>query len=305
MWTDETSALLWFNTDRLDPPLAGSGNNRAFCYNCDAVAYESLMLGLFAIHQREGDKETGQPKKNEIFLGFSRDGFHWDRPLREPFIPISETQGDWNWGNVQSVGGGCLVVGDKLYLYYSGRAGSGRLPKEKSFWDADGATGVGFLRRDGFASMDAGNSEGILTTRPVRFQGKRLFVNAAAQRGQLRAEIVDRQGKVVAPFTKDNCLPMRADKTLMEMRWKGINDLSALANKTVKLRFTLRNGSLYSFWVSPDASGASHGYAAAGGPGFTGAIDTVGQASLGHALSPGQHSLPLSPSTRTLGEQLR
>jgi hypothetical protein len=35
---------------------------------------------------------------------------------------------------------------------------------------------------------------------------------------------------------------------------------------------------LYSFWVSPERSGASQGYVAAGGPGFTGARDTVGAA---------------------------
>jgi hypothetical protein len=281
MWSNETSSLLWANTDRRDPPLAGSSGEQAFIYNLDAVAYESLMLGLFAIHQRYGDPKKGQPKKNEIFLGFSRDGFYWDRPLRKPLVGISETRGDWNWGNVQSVGGGCLIVGDKLYFYYSGRAGTGRLPKPQSYYDADGATGVGFLRRDGFASMDADDTGGTLTTRPVTFRGKHLFVNLAAQNGRLRVEILDRCGKVIEPFTKANCVPLGADKTLSEMRWKGVQDLSAIVNKPVKFRFTLRNGSLYSFWVSPDASGASHGYVAAGGPGFTGPMDTVGQASLG------------------------
>ena len=58
----------------------------------------------------------------------------------------------------------------------------------------------------------------------------------------------------------------------------GADDLSALAGKPVRFRFHLRNGSLYSFWVSPETSGASHGYVAAGGPGFTGPADTVGQA---------------------------
>ena len=39
---------------------------------------------------------------------------------------------------------------------------------------------------------------------------------------------------------------------------------------------TYAGESLYSFWVSPDKSGASYGYVGGGGPGFTGAIDTVG-----------------------------
>ena len=49
-----------------------------------------------------------------------------------------------------------------------------------------------------------------------------------------------------------------------------------LAGRPVRFRFHLRHGKLYSFWVSPDESGASRGYVAAGGPGFPGAVDTVG-----------------------------
>ena len=54
-------------------------------------------------------------------------------------------------------------------------------------------------------------------------------------------------------------------------------NLAALAGEPVRFRFHLRNGSLYAFWVSPDQSGASHGYVSAGGPGFAGPTDTVGQ----------------------------
>jgi hypothetical protein len=34
---------------------------------------------------------------------------------------------------------------------------------------------------------------------------------------------------------------------------------------------------LYAFWVSPTIDGASRGYVAAGGPGFTSDTDTVGE----------------------------
>jgi hypothetical protein len=275
MWSEPTAALLWANTDRLDPPLVGREPQRAYIYNLDAVAYESLMLGLFAIHQRYANQEQGQPKKNEVFLGFSRDGFYWHRPLREPFVGVSETPGTWNWGNVQPVGGGCLIVGDKLYFYYSGRAGSSRLPKEKSFFDADGSTGVGFLRRDGFASMDASADGGTLLTRPVRFAGRHLFVNADVQ-GTLQVEVLDRQGNVVPGFGHGDCLAIQGDKTLHAVSWNNQKDLSSLTGQPVRFRFHLTDGRLYSFWVSPDANGASYGYVAAGGPGFTGSRDTVG-----------------------------
>jgi hypothetical protein len=61
---------------------------------------------------------------------------------------------------------------------------------------------------------------------------------------------------------------------------EGQKDLSSLVGRSVRFRFHLRSGRLYSFWVTPDSSGASHGYVAAGGPGFTGPLDTVGAAAI-------------------------
>jgi hypothetical protein len=58
-----------------------------------------------------------------VCVGYSRDGFHWSRPDRQAFLSVSEHVGDWNWANVQSAGGCCLVVGDELYFYVSGRRG--------------------------------------------------------------------------------------------------------------------------------------------------------------------------------------
>ena len=42
----------------------------------------------------------------------------------------------------------------------------------------------------------------------------------------------------------------------------------------VRVRFQLRNGKLFSFWVTPDAEGFSRGYVAAGGPGLRGPVDS-------------------------------
>ncbi len=273
-WGGYGDPRLWLGTERLDP-RDPTRTVPAVVYNLDAVAYESLMLGLFSILEAPPDKEAGRPKRNQVYAGFSRDGFHWHRPYVKPLVGVSERKGDWNWGNVQSVGGCCLVVGDQLYVYHSGRAGTGRLGKDSAFSD-EGGTGLAVLRRDGFASMDAGHEWGTLTTRRVRFRGSRLFVNLQAPEGELRVELLDAKGQVIAPFSRDNCLPIRGDKTCQTVAWRGADDVSKVAGSPVRLRFHLRNGRLYSFWVSPNASGASHGYVAAGGPGFTGPTDTVG-----------------------------
>lgn len=269
---EQGDPAFWVGADRLDLPRKGLPGPCEL-YNLDAAAYESLLIGLFAVW-------PGQPqdraKPNELCLGFSRDGFHWDRPDRRPFIPVSDHPGDWNWGNVQSAGGCCLIVKDKLYFYVSGRAGVPGSPAS-----GVSSTGLATLRRDGFASMDAGHPEDQLTTRPVRFDGKYLFVNANTRQGELRAEVLDRDGKPILPYTRENCMPVRGDTTLTHVRWAEADDLSPLAGSAVRFRFWLSDGSLYAFWVSPDKSGASYGYVAAGGPGFTGLIDTVGAAAYG------------------------
>ncbi len=269
----EAEAAPWVGADRLDLPREDL-NTPCELYNLDAVAYESLTLGLFSIWRGQ---PTDRPKPSEVCLGFSRDGFHWYRPDRSPFIPVSENYGDWNWGNVQSAGGGCLIVGDKLYFYVSGRGG---VPGSKD--SGVSSTGLAILRRDGFASMEADESGGTLTTRLVLFSGKHLFVNANATGGELRVEVLDQEGAVIEPFSSSSCTAVRGDGTLQAVGWSGGRDLSAVAGKPVRFRFHLKSASLYDFWVSPDESGASHGYVAAGGSGFTGPRDTVGAAAGDH-----------------------
>jgi len=269
-------SVLWLCADRLDPhhPDPKYSNIEPQLYNHDAVAYESLMLGLFSIWQGPPNSECARlkiQKRNEVLVGFSRDGFHWHRPDRKRFLTVNPSKGAWNWGNVQSVGGCCLIVKDKLYFYVSGRALGDR------FWDGNCHTGLATMRRDGFASMNADNEFGMLTTRPVKFKGKYLFVNVDAPEGELWAEVLDLDGKVIQPFTKDNCNPIIGDTTLQQVFWKGVDSLSVLTGQVVRFRFYLKNGSFYSFWVSPDKSGASYGYVAGGGPGFVGPRDTVGR----------------------------
>ncbi len=239
-------------------------------YNLDAVGYESLMLGLFVIHARVA--EGARPKINYVTLGYSRDGFHWHRPDRRPFLDVSEDPKAWNYGNVQPAGGGCLVVGDRLFFHCSGR-NSGRNPDDGT----GGSTGLAFLRRDGFASLGSGEKGGTVTTRPLKFQGRHLFVNADVTKGELRAELLSEDGRVLPPFTRENSRPFTGDSTLTELTWNGAPDLSAHLGKPVRLRFHLKNGKLYSFWIAQDTRGASLGYLGAGGPGYTSHRDLEGR----------------------------
>jgi len=265
---------LWMKADALDLQRTDY-RVPVQIYNLDGVAYESIILGLFAMYRGEWhDRE----KPNDICVGFSRDGFHWARPNREAFISVSERIGDWNWGNVQSAGGCCLVVGDRLYFYVSGRRG---VPGTSS--PGICSTGLAMLRRDGFASLSDEpdrrrparvSSSGLrrITTRPVRFSGRHLFVNAEVG-GELRVEVLDRAGRVIEPFSFNRAKPIAGDGTRLPVSWDGATTLHELAGEPVRFRFSLTRGRLYAFWVSPSPDGRSHGYVAAGGPGFTRPVD--------------------------------
>ena len=278
-------SVQWVGADNLDPHHTDPEWNwvEPGLYNLDGQAYESIMIGQFSIWQGPPngicDDEWIQ-KRNDILLGFSRDGFHWDRPDRNRFIACTWDDLSWRFGNVQSCVGSPLVVGDELYFYFNGR------PKPEPTditWDADFHTGLAILRRDGFASMDASGSAKTLTTRPVSFSGRYLFVNVDCPSGSLKVEVLNEAGEVISPFTLANCDAISSDTTCKQITWGANDDLTALAGTKVRFRFTLTDGSLYAFWVSPDASGASYGYVGGGGPGFTGPRDTVGQQECGGA----------------------
>ena len=227
-----------------------------------------------------GAAETAMREKpNDVCVGFSRDGFHWWRPDRRAFIPVSEQVGDWNWANVQTAGGCCLVVGDKLYFYVSGRSGvpGTGLP-------GTCATGLAMLRRDGFASMGVEDAkagpriappgDGVLITRPVRFSGRHLFVNADLGTGALRVAVEDLRAARFPVSNSSRACRCEGTGRRCPCTWPA--RLERVAGQPVRFRFSLTSGRLYAFWVSGSPSGESGGYVAAGGPGFRGGRDLSG-----------------------------
>jgi hypothetical protein len=114
----------------------------------------------------------------------------------------------------------------------------------------------------------AAAQEGTLTTRPVTFQGSRLFINAATREGAVRVELLDEQFQPLPGYGRADSIPVSTDSTRQAVVWKTTADLSPHAGRTVRFRFHLERGDVFSFWVSRDEAGKSGGYVAAGGPEF-------------------------------------
>lgn len=230
-------------------------------YNQDATPYESIMLGFFSVWQGpENDVCSADNviKRNQIMVGYSRDGYSWYREDMNPFLPVDENPAAWNNGNLQSVVGAPIIVEDKLYFYLSGR----RLEGTNEIT----STGLATLRRDGFASM---KGTGELLTGKLKFTGEHFFVNANIK-GELRVELLNADGSAISGFAKADCKPLTGGGVKQKVEWNGNSTLASLKDKNIKVRFYITDGEIYSFWISPELTGESQGYTAGGGPGLHG-----------------------------------
>ncbi|MFN0171894.1 MAG: hypothetical protein ACKV22_36230 [Bryobacteraceae bacterium] len=217
-------------------------------YNMPVFPYEGLYIGLpnfFEASGRTPPPQNNQDGINSVKLAVSRDLRHWTKVgKREYFIPISE----YREGILDSVqilaASRPIVMGDELWFYYSGL--DARYRPDDSH---NGAIHLAKLRRDGFASFHAGPRGGFVETRPIRFTGSRLLVNADAAQGDIRAEVVDERGRqVLAGWEVSHSRPVNGNHLAAVLEWSGRPDISALHGRTVRLRFRLRNADLYSFW---------------------------------------------------------
>ena len=190
-------------------PYYSNNDGSPGIYNQDATPYESIMLGFFSVWQGpENDVcETDNViKRNQIMVGYSRDGYSWYREDMNPFMSVDENRSAWNNGNLQSVVGSPIIVDDKLYFYLSGR----RLEDSNEIT----TTGLATLRRDGFASM---KGTGELLTNTLSFNGSYFFVNANVS-GSLKVELLDENGIVLSGFSKDDCKAIIGDSVKQKVR---------------------------------------------------------------------------------------
>lgn len=108
------------------------------------------------------------------------------------------------------------------------------------------------LRLDGFACVRAGYDGGELLTRPLRFSGKELVLNfATSAGGSVRVEIQDENGRPVPGFSRDDATELVGNEIARAARWKSGTDLSALAGRPIRLRFELKDASLYALQFRP------------------------------------------------------
>ena len=247
-WTDPELVLV--------PDLADSHDLQF--YRMTAFRYESLYIGfLHCFHTKED--------RIDIQLVMSRDNRMWHRTEPRQVLLPSGPKGSWDGAMIWIASNPPILdpSHQRLWIYYTGwNAGhSQRWPFARC------TIGLVTLRRDGFASIDAGPTEGILTTKGFAWPGGKLLVNVNAgaaagirewnqEAGHARLEVLDEDGGVISGLSRDECKPFGyplGDSLAHygclghEFQWTSGKDLSRLVGEKIKLRFYLVNAELYSF----------------------------------------------------------
>jgi hypothetical protein len=242
-WAESDDGIHWRNeqlvlrADKQDPPTA----NIQFMH---VIQHGGYYIGFITMHDEAGHFRTQ--------LTWSGDGLKWNRPWREPWLDIG-TGDDFDRGMVTGPVDPIFWEKEMWFPY-------GGFPIRHDTQETDwiSAIGIATLRVDGFAAWEAGAESGELVTQPFRCNGDRLFVNAEAQDGSLRVEVLDENGNPLegfeaGPATSSRRIPWRKKTTDgFDGRRRPISE--RVQGKQIQLRFTLQNARLYAFRVADEKS---------------------------------------------------
>ena len=229
------------------------------------IQYEGVYFGaVVVLHIDKGLKDYQQPDAQALEqtmdaqLAFSRDGIRWTRlGNRQAWLPFGASE---SWDDQQAYPIAPMMAGDGIFIYYYGanvrhQIEDLRLSGQRVDGRWRGAQiGLAKLRRDGWvvARPEPGVNEAWIVTKPVAFKDEALWINADAQDGSLRAEVLDVHRNPIPGYERDNCEPITEDTTAIAVRWRNA-EWRDLVGRSVRLKFYLNGASLYSFWCDSPA----------------------------------------------------
>ena len=102
------------------------------------------------------------------------------------------------------------------------------------------------LRLDGFASLHAPYEGGEVVTKPLIFSGKQLLLNfSTSAAGGIKIGISNEDGKMIPGYGFGDSVESIGNEIERPARWKQGVDVSALAERPVRLHFKMKDADLY------------------------------------------------------------
>ncbi len=232
-----------------DAQVKAEGGRNAQFYNMSAFPYADQYLG-FVTHfhymgppARKGPLQSGDDGPIDVELVHSRDGRRWERcEDRSPVIPLGPSA--YDAGCILGVSNGVAVVDDEMWAYYTAITTThGGFVPEKVI-----SIGRAAWRLDGFVSLDAEGSAGVVETVSFKPAGSKLSVNVEAAGGQCRVAVLDEAGTPLAGYSLEDCRPLSGDGVRQTVRWKTKDQLPT--DRPIRLQFHLDHAKLYSYRIA-------------------------------------------------------
>lgn len=257
-WSDAEMILI---PDTLDDRWATEPGQRTDFYSFSAFAYETMYLGLVEVFRVTDGLLGGSLRRDpadghiHIELLTSRDGLRWERIAdRAPVLPVGPL-GAWDGGMIKIPTQPVIDDGQIKLIYsagfYSHGYGRGGYPTRGSDGDKQTGLGLATMRKDGWASLDAGRHEGSVTTKVLHDAQRPLAINFLTARGRaygtgwIKVEVLDEQGRVIPGYTRDDADELRGDNLDQVVTWNGNETLPE--GRPLRFRFIMSDARLYSF----------------------------------------------------------
>lgn len=216
-------------------------------YGMPVFPYGSGYVGLLWIFHCESPQPTTGFNRFvgplDCQLAFSRDGVHFTRGLRSPFIATNPA-GEPGCGAIEP---SCLVATEKeLRIYSSGSKlfhGQSREAARRGIEDPHSIL-LHTLRPDGFMYLEAGARSGGFTTKPLTILGDGLTLNASAAQGEIRYQLTDMASNPIDGFTFADCRVLHEDGLRLPLSWRG-GSLATFQGKIVRLQTSMQRSRLF------------------------------------------------------------
>ena len=235
-WERFTKVELALQADALDTPLAE-------IYGMPVFPYEGYYIGLLWLYHTAPQVEGHSPHKfwdghMDCQLAYSLNGWHFQRGLRDPFIP----NGDPTDPDCGCVYPSSIVTKEdgSMWIYASA------CTHEHGYLHPGSGSLIAYcLRRDGFVYLESSGGAGVIGTRALYWGGGEVEINIQSQGGEAQAQVTDPAGKVLEGYSFADCEMFCDDDTAWKPVWKDGKTLQAQSGKAIRLEVELKSARIF------------------------------------------------------------
>ncbi|MDO9464511.1 MAG: hypothetical protein Q7J67_04350 [bacterium] len=235
---ESEDSINWKNFKVILSPDLGDRADTQF-YGMGGFNYFGTYIGMLWMYHTNPQDGT-----IDVQLATSRDGTDWKRVgNREIFLSLGR-HGDFDERMIFT-GNEPLIVGDEIWIYYSGHSNKHNEPKREQTLSG---IGLARLRLDGFVSLEGQRNIGSIKTKVLKFKGNKLLINGRTKPdGFIGVEILDENENSMKGKNLEDCDKFIGDSVKKTISWRGKERLENLQGRPIKLRFYIKKGEIYSF----------------------------------------------------------